>query len=509
VPDAVDRDTPHPVKTHLLLLGLTAALVTCLTVPAASPGPLPRATPESQGVSSTGLLGLVEALDHVDQVHSVMVLRHGRVIAEGWWTPYTSADRHELFSLSKSFTSTAIGFAVSEGRLTLDDPVTRFFPGDVPQSPGPNLAGMRVRDLITMSTGHLDEPSSDASQVSPASFLAQPVPFKPGTHFKYNTAATFMLSAIVQKVAGQTTLDYLRPRLFDPLGIKSPTWATNFQGISLGGYGLSVRTEDIARFGQLYLQQGLWQGRRLLPASWIDQATARQTSTGSNPASDWDQGYGFQFWRCRHGAYRGDGAFGQYCVVLPEQDMVVAITSGVGDMQAVLNMLWDHLLPAIHASRLGADRKALDALTARLHSLSVPRVQGDVTSAMMAKVAGRKYLFGTNDQKLEWVTLRPHDASGEGAVVTVRLEGHDFSLECRPGQWTRGRAFFRHLGETPAAASGAWADPGTFICKYCLLESTSSVTLRLEFSGDEVTCRLTPAASFVPVKLAPLTGRAP
>ena len=160
-----------------------------------------------------------------------------------------------------------------------------------------------------------------------------------------------MLSAIVQKATGKTVLDYLKPRLFEPLGIEHPTWETSPQGISTGGYGLSIRTEDIAKFGQLYLQKGKWHGKQLVPAAWVEAATARQTSNGSNPKSDWDQGYGYQFWRCRHGAYRGDGAFGQYCIVMPEQDAVIAITSGVKDMQAVLNLVWDKLLPAMQAIR--------------------------------------------------------------------------------------------------------------------------------------------------------------
>src|SRR5262249_17904140 len=161
---------------------------------------------------------------------------------------------------------------------------------------------------------------------------------------------TYMLSAIVQKTAGLTVLDYLRPRLFEPLGIEDPTWGTSPQGVSLGGYGLSIRTEDIARFGQLYLQKGEWQGRQLLPTTRVQAATSRQVSNGSSPQSDWDQGYGYQFWRCRHGAFRGDGAFGQYCLVMPEQDAVLAITSGVKDMQAVLNLVWDKLLPALGSS---------------------------------------------------------------------------------------------------------------------------------------------------------------
>ena len=164
-----------------------------------------------------------------------------------------------------------------------------------------------------------------------------------------------MLSAIVQKVTGETVFNYLRPRLFDPLGIENPTWDASPQGITFGGVGLNIRTEDIARFGQLYLQKGQWNGKQLLPASWVETATARQTSNGSDPTSDWDQGYGYQFWRCRHGFYRGDGAFGQYCIVMPDQDAVVAITSGTRNMPAIMNLVWDKLLPAMQPMPLPAE----------------------------------------------------------------------------------------------------------------------------------------------------------
>ena len=187
------------------------------------------------------------------------------------------------------------------------------------------------------------EPPRPETQSWVKSFLTHPVPFKPGTHFLYNTSGTYMLSAIVQKVTGKTLLEYLTPRLFEPLGIDKPTWETSPQGISCGGFGLSIRTEDIGKFGQLYLQKGKWNGKQLVAESWVEAATSRQIANGNNPNSDWNQGYGYQFWRCRHGAYRGDGAFGQYCVVLPEQDAVIVITAGVKDMQAVMNLILDKL----------------------------------------------------------------------------------------------------------------------------------------------------------------------
>ena len=161
-----------------------------------------------------------------------------------------------------------------------------------------------------------------------------------------------MLSAIVRKVTGETVLDYLKPRLFDPLGIENPEWGSSPQGNTFGGWGLKIRTEDIAKFGQLYLQKGQWNGKQIVPASWVEQATSKQVSNGSDPTKDWDQGYGFQFWRCRHGAFRGDGANGQFCVVLPEQDAVIAITADTRDMQAELNVVWDNLLPAFHPETL-------------------------------------------------------------------------------------------------------------------------------------------------------------
>jgi len=283
-----------------------AFLCTYFLATAGSASPLPRGTPESQGVSSRALLELVDHLDQrIEGMHSLMIVRHGKVIAEGWWKPYTPERRHILYSLSKSFASTAVGLAVAEKRLSIDDEVIRFFPEFLPTNASVNLKSMRVRDLLTMSTGHQEEPPVGPEAMSARSFLAQPVPHVPGTHFKYNTPATFMQGAIVEKLSGQGLLSYLTPRLLEPLGIENAMWETNFQGIALGGYGLRVRTEDIAKFGQLYLQRGRWQGKQLIPETWVDMATGRQVSNGSNPENDWHQGYGFQFWRARHNAYRG------------------------------------------------------------------------------------------------------------------------------------------------------------------------------------------------------------
>ena len=204
-------------------------------------------------------------------------------------------------------------------------------------------------------------------------FLAHPVPHKPGSHFRYNTPATFMQSAIVQKVTGKTVVDYLQPRLFDPLGIAPPKWDMNPQGISIGGYGLYLKTEDIAKFGQLYLQKGKWEGKQLIPEGWVNQATSKQASNGSNPASDWDQGYGYQFWRCRNNAFRGDGKDGQFCIVLPEKDAVVVMTANTTDMQGQLNLVWEILLPAFQESPLAENPAGVEKLKAACSNLKATK----------------------------------------------------------------------------------------------------------------------------------------
>jgi CubicO group peptidase (beta-lactamase class C family) len=466
---------------------------------------LPRSSPEAQGVSSSAVLSFVEAADrNIDSLHSFMLLRHGHVVAEGWWSPYHAQAPHSLFSLSKSFTSTAVGLAISEGKLSLDDSLLQFFPEDAPPEPSNNLKAMRVSDLLRMSTGQQTEPARRPDQPWTKTFLAHPVPFKPGTHFLYNTSATYMLSAIVQKVTGVTVLEYLRPRLFEPLGIEHPTWETSPQGITAGGYGLSIRTEDIARFGQLYLQKGKWQGKQLVPEAWVKAATARQTSNGSNPKSDWDQGYGYQFWRCRHGAYRGDGAFGQYCVVLPEQDAVIAITSGVRDMQSVLSLVWNKLLPAMSASSLGPDEEARKKLDQALKSLSLRPQEGSGTPA---RVLGKRYVFPANDRKVESITL---ESNGKDETVTfvARMDGVEQRIDCRRGAWQKGRIAWGRLREQPAAASGAWTEDGTFTAKLCFYETPFMITVSLKFSAEELRCSSASNVGFGTTRETPLVGKA-
>ncbi len=470
---------------------------------------LPRATPESQGVSSTALLGFIKACEKkIDALHSMMLLRHGKVVAEGWWAPYAAHLPHILFSLSKSFTSTAVGLAAAEGRLTVDDLVISFFPDDLPKKVDPNLAKMRIRHLLSMSTGHAEDTTGRMIEGGGDNFvrgfLALPVENEPGAPFVYNSGASYMLSAIVQKVTGKTLLEYLTPRLFEPLGIEGATWESCPRGINMGGWGLNIRTEDIARFGQLYLQKGVWNGKRILPEAWVQEATRKQVSNGDpSTPNDWAQGYGYQFWRCRHGAYRGDGAFGQYCIVMPAQDAVLAITSGVPDMQAVMNLVWEHILLPMGDSPLPEDPAAQKKLARKLASLALRLPKGSPSSPLAASLNGKKYVFEPNESKVQSLVL-----DFERGCAEVEAEGGKFELTWGYGAWRNGAVPWDRGESMPAASAGAWKDERTFVLLQRLYTTPFYQTHTFEFDGDRLTLNQRINVSFGPLERAPLLGRA-
>ena len=482
----------------LLPLAWLAGMLTTGT--AAVQTTLPRSTPEKQGISSAALLDFIKAADtNLDAVHSFMLVRHGHVIAEGWWNPYAAQTPHQMFSLSKSFTSTAVGLAISEGKLNLFDPVIKFFPDDVPTNASDNLKAMRIRDLLTMSTGQLptnvQQFSFDSKEVLTKQFLAEPVDMKPGTLWFYNTPASYMLSAIVQKVEGQNLLDYLTPRLFAPLGIENPTWEMSAQGIAIGGYGLSLKTEDVAKFGLLYLNHGQWNGKQLVPASWVAAATSRQASNGSDPDSDWDQGYGYQFWRARHNIFRGDGAFGQFCIVIPEQDAVVAMTCGTRSMASVMNLVWDKILPAFQPKPLPADAENDKKLASALAGLKLhtPVQASNLDAsrfAALAGLSGKRFAFGTNDLRIESVGLDFMNINS-GETLLLKCDGAEQKIACGNGVWIKGRIHYvydlkRPAQDQPIAASGAWTANGVYTVKIAFYETPFSVTIDLHLSGDKL-----------------------
>ena len=306
-------------------------------------------------------------------LHSIMILKHGEVVFEKWFNGQSAEMPHVMHSVSKTFTATAVGLAISEGKLQLTDSVVSFFPDKLPAEQGnltdeeraqrENLKAMTVRDLLTMTCGHDEEPKradNDSTDWVQA-FLSWPVKHKPGEYYLYNSFGTYMLSAIVQKVTGEKLIDYLDTRLFQPLHIARPQWDESPQGINCGGWGLYLKTEDMAKMGQLFLQKGVWNGKQIVPAEWLSQMSSYQVPSApsgtrfedlekaglSKDNNEWVQGYGYQMWICRHNAYRADGYAGQYIMVFPDRDAVLVLTTASTLYQPYIDLIWEYLLPVL------------------------------------------------------------------------------------------------------------------------------------------------------------------
>lgn len=322
--------------------------------------PLRRAKPSA--AMREGFEKYVKAVsDENLDIHSIMVIQHGKVLEEKWWEGHSRDEAHEMYSVSKSFTSIAVGILVDEGKISLEDQVLSFFPDQAPEFPSEKMKQMKVKHLLTMNTGFAKSPGKNAGTVS--KFLSLDPDYLPGTHFCYCGCATYMLSAIVQKVSGEKLLDFLKPRLFEPLGIENPKWRKSNEGITMGSSDLRIRTEDMARFGLMLLHKGKWLGRRIVSARWIEEASSWKSESrpsGSNAASlsrmgitfensDWRRGYGYQFWISSHNAFRATGAFGQFIIVIPDKDAVIVHTAKTAQSrkQAALDLIWKYIYPAL------------------------------------------------------------------------------------------------------------------------------------------------------------------
>lgn len=463
---------------------------------------LPRSTPEAEGVSAAQITRFLDAAAKSKcEFHSYMVLRHGKVIAEGWWNPYRPELKHTLYSCSKSFTATAIGFAVQEKLLSLEDKLISFFPDELPDTVSPHLQVLSVKHLLTMSTGQDPEPTfiitpKDSNWVK--AFLAMPIVNQPGARFRYSSMATYMLAAILDRVTGQPLIEYLRPRLFEPLGIRDMDWEEDSNGIAVGGWGLRIKTEDMARFAQLFLQKGNWNGKQLLDSGWVEAASSAQilqspdAPQSRRDSSDWLQGYGYQMWRCRHNAYRGDGALGQFMIVIPDYDAVVVITAEAPNMQEEINLVWDHLLPAFQDQPLPENKEALSNLRATEKLLALP-APGDNGIARQIK---QEFHFEANER--HWEAIR-FNLGRKRSTVRFRAAGKDYEIGFARGKWKEGKTFrpgpsvlaaaienTSMLYPTRVAASYTWEDTQTLRLVLRYIESPHIETLLCRFKGDEV-----------------------
>ncbi|HET9826380.1 MAG TPA: serine hydrolase [Chitinophagaceae bacterium] len=493
-------------RTLILLLLL---LSFCCKVTAQKTG-LPRSTPEAEGVSSSDIIHFLDATSKSKtEFHSFMLLRHGKVIAEGWWNPYRADLKHTLYSCSKSFTATAVGFAVTEKKLSLADRVISFFPNDLPDTVSRYLSQLTVKDVLIMSDGQEPDPTGSVGSKYTnwvKGFLATPIIHEPGSVFLYNSLGTYMLSAIVQKVTGQRIVEYLKPRLFDPLGIRGMDWEMDMEGINTGGWGLRLKTEDMAKFAQLFLQKGKWNGRQILPASWIEEASTMKILQDPNApqsrkdSSDWLQGYCYQMWRCRHNAFRGDGAFGQFMIVMPEQDAVLAITAETPDMQEEINLAWKYLLPAFKSNKLPINTTAHGRLKQKIHSLALPPPQKN-TQPLERTINGKSFTAASNAVHLQTVSF---NFSSGVCRVRFQTDTAAYGISFGAGNW---KAAETNMPE-PALTAGliannsmiypakimagyTWKDANTLLLVLRYIESPHTETFSCRFHDDKLTIEAT------------------
>lgn len=457
---------------------------------------LDRTSPSSRGVDAAGLLAFIDATAEAGyEFHSLMVLSAGDVVAEGWWAPYAPERVHLLYSLSKTFTASCLGMLVDEGRIALDAPVVSYLGYVDADSLDEKYQRLTIRHCLNMATGH----ETDADRIGAGSPLPGPDPgvraifqeppsAEPGSVFCYNQRATYLLGAVIREATGETLLGFARRRLLNPLGIGEARWHTTPDGKELGFSGLHTITEAIARLGLLWLNRGIFQGRRLLSEKWFDAAT--DFPALHNPAAgggDWAQGYGFQVWNQRHG-YRGDGAFGQFMVILPEQDAIVAITAETERMQGVLDAMWTHLLPALTR---GGSVEADAALAERLEGLSLE----PWSSGAGFPRAG------------QW---RRVDGNVDGwGDITVESRGHDWELRFSgvegpiivgDGAWRE--SWLERGGATLVLmSSGGWESDG-FHCQIRLVESPHVIEVRPAAGGVSVAWRIVPLSGRDPFLLA-------
>ncbi len=476
-----------------------------------------RSTPEAEGVSSEAIQSFLNAIEKSNhEFHSFMVLRHGKVVAEAWWAPYGPELRHTMYSCSKSFTATAVGFAVSEAKLSLTDKVVSFFPDyTAVMQVSPKLAAMTIRDLLTMTAGQDPDPSFSIAAAKDdwiQGFLTTPVIDQPGTKFLYNSLATYMAGVIVQRVTGQSLIEYLQPRLFEPLGIVGADWEEDLQGYQVGGWGLRIKTEDMAKFAQLFLQKGRWNGQQVLPETWVTDATSKQILQDPNmkpedrAKTDWAQGYGYQMWRSRHNSFRGDGAYGQYMLVLPELDAVIAITEETGDLQGTLNLVWEHLLPGFHGKAL-PQNPAYSVVKNRMASLTLPKAKGEAKQPEKNALPKKKqYNFSDNELGIQFINVTFQDD-----LFRMILKNNDgiFPLFFKHNEWQLGttpkkgpylvagiKGYLDGLPPSQVAGSYAWVDDKTIQLKLRYIESPHSETYTMRFEGGKMSLTLEKSLDF-------------
>ncbi|MBE1442075.1 serine hydrolase domain-containing protein [Paenibacillus sp. OAS669] len=456
---------------------------------------LARVQPESVGIRSKAIIDFIDSIQEKQiHLHSFAVLRYGKVAAEGYYKPYSARQLHQAFSVSKSVTSASIGIAIGEGLLTLEDAVADYFPEKLAGEVHPYIRMMRIKHLLAMQTAHAKSTNTQV-QDWVESFLNTKPSHPPGTSFAYDTTGTHTLCAILQKVTGMTVHDYLRTRLFDPIGIGEIEWESCPLGINKGGSGIKCTTEDLARFGQLYLQQGIWEDKRILPEGWVELSTAKHADTNNaKMLLDGPLGYGYQFWRTRYNSYSAFGAGGQLVVVIPEKEAVFVSTANTmkyrDGQQQVLDSLWETLYPAIQDEALPENGSTYTSLITKLDKLTLTMPRGKISSPMMEALSGKQIELDSNAFDFEACEFHFAEESG---CLSFYGKGQRLDLDFGLMDWRSGKDPFLGL---EGFSAGAWTDEKTLVIQTTLFELTQEFTLTCGWEQGLLSIQVVPAGFY-------------
>lgn len=276
------------------------------------------------------------------EIHTMQIYRGGKQIMRVAQEPYSCTDAREVYSLSKLFASTVVGIAVTKGLVQVTDRLVDIFQR---KEASEKFSHMTLRHLLSMNTGHETcvMPQMVRAENAIEAFFDQEPVYEPGTYFAYNTGASCMLCAVVERVSGMKFFDFACRNLFYPMGMTEVSWGHCQDGLCCGGVGLHVSSDSIMKLGLLYRNFGVYDGKRILSEEWVREASSCVSDNSGNGTPDWCSGYGYQIWKNSRDGYRGDGAFGQLCMVLPGRDAVVAVQADVENMQREIDLIFDLL----------------------------------------------------------------------------------------------------------------------------------------------------------------------
>ena len=493
----------HPKNKLMMKRQLLFILALVPLVLAAQVGDLPRSTPAAEGISTQAVINMMDSMMALPEcdIHHVMVVRHGKVVAELHPAPFRAEDSHTLYSASKTFTSLAVGIAIDENLLRLDDRVMTFFPDKRTNKVSDNMAAMTVRDLLMMAAGiKPDWTMRNYGTDWVKDWLAKPVDEEPGTHFQYDSMCTFMLSAILERVTGQPMFDYLKKRLFAPMHITQADWETSPDGITTGGWGLRVQAETMAKLGLLLLNKGNWEGLQLVSAEYLEDACLPhiyyKDRKETDAPTDGNQGYGYQIWRCKWpGAIRADGAFGQYSVVVPQEELVVVIMGMIPNGHPELACIWNQLMPGVRATPPPAEKKLQKRLEKLCSNATLPLPQGKQKTNKGVQNGDIALDLGHNQHGIKQLSI-----TTDRLFRIIREDGSKDQFELGYREWL----YSPMDGDPPysitavnsmrglnhdfvAAAAAAWTNPTMLEVRVHFVNWISGTTYVFDFDKREVT----------------------